>query len=275
MPRSIPSWLVWGRFGTAGLSSPPSTRPVALRQAFRPSRHVGKPQAVPFPLPLRAASILAPIQYRIQNIGSKIPCGFDFGSGRISTLPTAYIYNGWCPLTFGVLSRRKYSSNIPDNKETRLRQAVGKDIKPGQSRTDGETRHGNPSTDNTSRAESQAGSLAASVSKYLHLPKLPHRPTKEELLSAANGFWERMRVRFKWMSIRSMRPWNADEWGAFVSWFLFGHIVWILVGTTTFFSLLILSINTVFAQGPSRLRFILPFYTNGPKKRSRSGLETT
>lgn len=50
------------------------------------------------------------------------------------------------------------------------------------------------------------------------------------------------------MSIRSMRPWNADEWGAFVSWFLFGHLVWILVGTTTFFSLLILSINTVFAQ---------------------------
>ncbi|KAJ3495140.1 hypothetical protein NLG97_g3604 [Lecanicillium saksenae] len=77
---------------------------------------------------------------------------------------------------------------------------------------------------------------------------MPHRPTKEELLAAANGFWERLRVRFKWMSIRSMRPWNADEWGAFVSWFLFGHLVWILVGTTTFFSLLILSINTVFAQ---------------------------
>ncbi|KAM0743736.1 hypothetical protein ACQRIT_001995 [Beauveria bassiana] len=77
---------------------------------------------------------------------------------------------------------------------------------------------------------------------------MPHRPTKEELLAAANGFWERLRVRLKWMSIRSMRPWNADEWGAFVSWFLFGHLVWILVGTTTFFSLLILSINTVFAQ---------------------------
>jgi hypothetical protein len=46
-----------------------------------------------------------------------------------------------------------------------------------------------------------------------------------------------------------MRPWNADEWGAFVSWFLFGHLVWILVGTTTFFSLIILFINTVFAQG--------------------------
>jgi distribution and morphology protein 31 len=45
-----------------------------------------------------------------------------------------------------------------------------------------------------------------------------------------------------------MRPWNADEWGAFVSWVFLGHIVWILAGTTTFFSLLILSINTVLAQ---------------------------
>lgn len=94
--------------------------------------------------------------------------------------------------------------------------------------------------------QSEHESLTDSVSKYLHLP---HRPTKEELLAAANGFRQRLRVRFKWFSIRSMRPWNADEWGAFVSWFLFGHLVWILVGTTTFFSLLIFTINTVFAQG--------------------------
>ncbi|KAI0136403.1 hypothetical protein BJ170DRAFT_601596 [Xylariales sp. AK1849] len=85
---------------------------------------------------------------------------------------------------------------------------------------------------------------------YFHLPNvhLPHRPTKEEFLAAANGFWGRMKVRFKWFSIRSMRPWNTDEWGAFLSFFIFGHLVWILVGTTTFVSLLILSINSIFAQ---------------------------
>ncbi|TLS30641.1 hypothetical protein PpBr36_03506 [Pyricularia pennisetigena] len=90
--------------------------------------------------------------------------------------------------------------------------------------------------------------LTESVSKYLHMPKMPHRPTKEELLAAANGFFQRLKVRFKWLSIRSMRPYNADEWGAFVSWFMLGHLVWILVGTTTFFSLIILFVNTVFAQ---------------------------
>lgn len=102
----------------------------------------------------------------------------------------------------------------------------------------------------------EAESTSAPVSKYFHLPTmphLPHRPTKEEFLAAANGFWERLKVRFKWFSIRSMRPWNIDEWGAFVSWFLFGHLVWILVGTTTFFSLGILFINTVFAQGKNMI----------------------
>lgn len=90
-----------------------------------------------------------------------------------------------------------------------------------------------------------------SSNKYLHLshlPKMPHRPTKEELLAAATGFWSRLKVRFKWFSIRSVRPWNVDDWSAFVSWFVLGNIVWIFIGTTTFFSLVILSINTVVAQ---------------------------
>jgi distribution and morphology protein 31 len=76
-----------------------------------------------------------------------------------------------------------------------------------------------------------------------------HRPTKEELLAAANGFWSRLKVRFKWFSIRSVRPFNFDEITALFSWVLLGHVVWIVLGTTTFFSLLIIAINTVLAQG--------------------------
>jgi hypothetical protein len=105
------------------------------------------------------------------------------------------------------------------------------------------------------------------------MPKMPHRPTKEELLAAATGFGQRLKVRFKWFSIRSMRPWNADEWGAFVSWFLFGHLVWVLVGTTTFFSLVILTINTVFAQGTFRAIKIADAGADGvPQKAWRNGL---
>lgn len=80
-----------------------------------------------------------------------------------------------------------------------------------------------------------------------HMPQI-HRPSKEELLAAATGFWSRLKIRFKWFSIRSMRPFNTDDISAFFSWFLLGHVIWILVGTTTFFSLGIFALNTVFAQ---------------------------
>ena len=76
-----------------------------------------------------------------------------------------------------------------------------------------------------------------------------HRPTKEELLAAAEGFWSRLKVRFKWFSIRSVRPFNIDEIGAFFSWVLLGHVLWVILGTTTFFSIAIFTVNTVFAQG--------------------------
>lgn len=94
--------------------------------------------------------------------------------------------------------------------------------------------------------------VVPNASKHIHIiDRLPyiHRPTKEELLAAANGFWSRLKIRFKWFSIRSVRPFNVDEIGAFLSWFLLGHVLWIVLGTTTFFSLAILAVNTVFAQG--------------------------
>lgn len=86
------------------------------------------------------------------------------------------------------------------------------------------------------------------MNRLPHMSHL-HRPTKEELLAAANGFWSRLKVRFKWFSIRSVRPFNFDEITALFSWVLLGHVVWIVLGTTTFFSLLIIAINTVMAQG--------------------------
>jgi distribution and morphology protein 31 len=81
----------------------------------------------------------------------------------------------------------------------------------------------------------------------LHMPQF-HRPTKEELMAAATGFWSRMRIRFKWSTIRSIRPYNVDEITGFLSWIFIGHLLWLVIGTTTFVSLAILAINTIFAQ---------------------------
>ena len=62
---------------------------------------------------------------------------------------------------------------------------------------------------------------------------LPHvsRPSRDDFLNAANGFVQRMRVRVRWFFIRNFRKFNADDISAFVTWFLVGHGLWILVGT--------------------------------------------
>lgn len=112
----------------------------------------------------------------------------------------------------------------------------------------GEQKH-NATTTSKFPPESENTPSKNETQNYLHIPKMPHRPTREEVLAAATGFWSGLKLRFKWFSIRSARPWNADDWSAFVSWFFLGHIVWIFVGTTTFFSIVIFTINTVVAQG--------------------------
>lgn len=64
----------------------------------------------------------------------------------------------------------------------------------------------------------------------LSLPHV-HRPTRDDFLNAASGFWQRMRVRFKWLTIRSFRKYNADEISAFITWFFMSQTLWLLVGT--------------------------------------------
>ena len=62
---------------------------------------------------------------------------------------------------------------------------------------------------------------------------LPHtqRHTVDDFLRVANGFWQRLRIRFKWFTIKSFREFNADDISAFVTWFLMSQTLWIFVGT--------------------------------------------
>ena len=62
---------------------------------------------------------------------------------------------------------------------------------------------------------------------------LPHlqRPTRDDFLRAADGFWQRARIRFRWLTIRSFRRYNADEMSAFFTWFLMSQTLWLFVGT--------------------------------------------
>ncbi|KAL8764415.1 MAG: hypothetical protein Q9184_000120 [Pyrenodesmia sp. 2 TL-2023] len=148
--------------------------------------------------------------------------------------------NNFRGLRFARAQQRRYSDRVSNSQAKRLLESDGV-VRP-------DSQSPRPSKD--------SGSFKTTgdpnISKQLidRLPTIPqiHRPSKEELLAAATGFWSRLKVRFKWFSIRSGRPFNIDEISAFFSWVLVGHVLWIILGTTTFFSLAILAVNTVFAQ---------------------------
>lgn len=75
-----------------------------------------------------------------------------------------------------------------------------------------------------------------------------HRPSKEDLLRFAQGFWTRLRIRFKWFTIRGFRRFNADDISAFFTLGGFTTAVFIIVGTTTFFSLIFAALNALNLQ---------------------------
>lgn len=64
--------------------------------------------------------------------------------------------------------------------------------------------------------------------------KGPKGPTKELLLTQASNSIERFMIHIKWPLMRNNRPFSTDDFSAFVSWFLMGHALWIILGTTTF-----------------------------------------
>jgi distribution and morphology protein 31 len=177
--------------------------------------------------------------------------GFSSPLGRSSTRPeTAALFQAVWQRGIHSSARRRYrgvarrhKSSITNTTNAKNIPAEGQDA--AQSGTS--SPQGASSTPPKDRSSETKGYM-----HLPHMPKMPHRPTKEELLAAATGFWSRLKVRFKWFSIRSTRPWNVDDWSAFISWFFLGNLVWIFVGTTTFFSLLIYTVNTVVAQGNTK-----------------------
>ncbi|KAL9939007.1 hypothetical protein V8E36_001820 [Tilletia maclaganii] len=83
-----------------------------------------------------------------------------------------------------------------------------------------------------------------------HPPDHPHhatwaRPTKEDLLRLARGFWQRTRIRFKWFTIRSFRRFNADDISAFFTLGGLSTILLLILGTTTFVSVFVFALNAL------------------------------
>lgn len=80
------------------------------------------------------------------------------------------------------------------------------------------------------------------------LQKNQERMNKQILLSEATNFYQRFKINTKWLLIRGNRPFSADEIGTLFSWLILSQIIWIILGTTTFVSIILLVFNTVFAK---------------------------
>ncbi|KAI8799970.1 mitochondrial distribution and morphology proteins-domain-containing protein [Cladochytrium replicatum] len=70
-------------------------------------------------------------------------------------------------------------------------------------------------------------------------------PTRQELLDSVTGFWPRLRLRTKLFLLGQVRPWKSDDILAMFSWIFVGQTVFILAGTTTFFSLVLWLANSL------------------------------
>ncbi|KAM0753660.1 hypothetical protein T439DRAFT_322546 [Meredithblackwellia eburnea MCA 4105] len=97
---------------------------------------------------------------------------------------------------------------------------------------------------------SYLASLPPSLRKLAaNLPSSPGRPpSRDQLLALTSSFFERLRIRFKYMTIRSYRHFRADDWGAFFSFGLVGTLGWLLIGTSSFVAFVFLIINSLQLQ---------------------------
>jgi mitochondrial distribution and morphology protein 31 len=103
-------------------------------------------------------------------------------------------------------------------------------------------RPGEPAKQNTKTTKEAESTPETDSQSYLQ------RPTKEQLLATATSFYHRLHIRFKWPLIRSLRPFNMDDISGFISLYLLSHAFLLIAGTTTFFLLIIATVNTVGAQ---------------------------
>lgn len=92
--------------------------------------------------------------------------------------------------------------------------------------------------ENTSRPPDPPPPTRVDLQNYSHFfrqlaQSVPHihRPTRDDLLNLTSSFWHRLRIRFKWLTIRSFRKFNADDLSAFFSFALVGQTLWVLIGT--------------------------------------------
>lgn len=82
--------------------------------------------------------------------------------------------------------------------------------------------------------------------RYHHPALTPPRPvTRKEFVASATSVLHSLELNLKWLLIKQNRPFNADDFSAFISWFVWSNILWLVLGTTTFVSLIVYALKTL------------------------------
>ncbi|KAF9157915.1 Mitochondrial distribution and morphology protein 31, mitochondrial precursor [Actinomortierella ambigua] len=76
-----------------------------------------------------------------------------------------------------------------------------------------------------------------------------NRVERAKLLSDAPNWLARMKLRLKLLLMRQIRPWRVDDFIAVFSWAFLANVMFVLLGTTTFVSLVLAALNSLQFQG--------------------------
>ncbi|CCH58051.1 hypothetical protein TBLA_0A02520 [Henningerozyma blattae CBS 6284] len=80
------------------------------------------------------------------------------------------------------------------------------------------------------------------------LRKNQQRMDRQLFLKEADTFYKKFKLNTKWFLIKENRPFSHDEISAMFSWLIISQLIWIILGTTTFVSIILFFLNTVFAK---------------------------
>ncbi|GAA5951193.1 hypothetical protein JCM3765_002411 [Sporobolomyces pararoseus] len=107
-----------------------------------------------------------------------------------------------------------------------------------------------PSTSYPSYLASLPRSLRRVAASLPSVTQSGKPPPIHQLLSlnGTTSFFQRLKIRFKWLTIRSYRRFRLDDYSAFFSIGIFGTLGWFLLKTTSAFAVLFFLVNSLSSQ---------------------------
>lgn len=143
------------------------------------------------------------------------------------------------PLALEITARRRAFATTPSPLD-QSRQPTGAPSSPSGQSPDPSSSDGHEPNKTQEVIRTYLPSIRRLAAK---LPNLRSPPTPAELLPLARSSWHRLQIRFKWLTIRSFRPFRTDDYSAFASVVILLNLILLALGTTTFIGVVLFIFN--------------------------------